>query len=168
MRRVERSGARLIQQPYLGGRRVITQRRVRPNRVVMHLPTLDQHLRLVQCVEHLTFQQLVRQLAVEALDVPVLPRASGGDVLGLHAYTLQPVTHRMGCELAAVVTADVARHALYEPKSNVVNRLRDRRQRFFVRYICASIRVLSASWGASRPAYMIPQIHCDTTLIGNK
>ena len=46
---------------------------MRPDCVEADPPTLDQHLCLMQRVEHLTLQQFVRQLRVEALDIAVLP-----------------------------------------------------------------------------------------------
>jgi len=38
---------------------------MRPSRVVLHSPTLDQHLSLVERVEDLQVEQLVAQLAIE-------------------------------------------------------------------------------------------------------
>jgi hypothetical protein len=46
---------------------------VRANRVVVLPPVLDQHLRLLQRVEDFSVQELVPELAVEALVAPVLP-----------------------------------------------------------------------------------------------
>ena len=50
-----------------------------PDPVVLATPTLDQHRRLQQRVEDLAVQKLVLQLAVEALDVAVFPRAPRPD-----------------------------------------------------------------------------------------
>jgi hypothetical protein len=50
-----------------------------PDPVVLAAPPLDQHLRLQQRVEDFAVQKLVPQLAVEALDVAVLPRAPRPD-----------------------------------------------------------------------------------------
>ena len=69
----------------------------------MPTPHLDQNLRLAQRVEDFPIQELVSELPIEALDVTILLRASGGDVPGLHIYTIKPITHRMGGELAALV-----------------------------------------------------------------
>ena len=55
----------------------ITQRTVRPDLVVRLPPILDKHLRFSQRVEDLTVEQFVPELPVEALVVPVLPRAAG-------------------------------------------------------------------------------------------
>ena len=76
---------------------------MRPDRVVVPAPAIDQHLRLSQAVEDLTVKQLVTQLAVEALDVAILSRAARLDVKRLHVHTLKPITHRRRGELATVV-----------------------------------------------------------------
>ena len=52
----------------------IAERAVRPDGVVVFAPALDQDLRLQQRVEDFAVEQLVAQLAVEALAVAVLPR----------------------------------------------------------------------------------------------
>ncbi len=46
-------------------------------RIVVPPPSFDEHLGLLQGVEDLSIQQLIPELAVEALVVAVLPRASG-------------------------------------------------------------------------------------------
>ena len=45
-----------------------------PAGVVLAPPALDEHLRLQERVELLSGQQLIPQLAVEALDVAVFPK----------------------------------------------------------------------------------------------
>ena len=47
---------------------------MRSDRVVMSPPLLDQHFSLLERVEDLFVEQLVSELAVEALVVAVLPR----------------------------------------------------------------------------------------------
>lgn len=49
----------------------------------MPAPPLAQHLRLQHRVEYLQVQQLIPKLAVERLDVAILPGASGLDVEGV-------------------------------------------------------------------------------------
>src|SRR5690606_16369514 len=56
-------------------------------------------------------EQLVSQLPVEALDVPVLPGRAKLDVQGLHTDLSEPAPHRLGRKLGPVVRADVPRHA---------------------------------------------------------
>src|SRR5271156_140792 len=58
----------------------VAQRRMRPLRVIFHAPPLRQNLGLLQRVKNLAVQELISQLAVEALAIPVLPRTSGLDV----------------------------------------------------------------------------------------
>src|SRR3712207_7873843 len=53
--------------------------RVRPDRIVVPPPGLDEDLRLAQRVEDLAVEQLVAELAVERVAVAVLPRAAGSD-----------------------------------------------------------------------------------------
>ena len=67
---------RLVNQPRRRRRRVVAQTAVKADRVVIHPPTLDQHLRHVQRVEDFRLRQLIGQLPVAARDVTVLPRAA--------------------------------------------------------------------------------------------
>ncbi len=52
------------------------QRAMGPDRIEFPSPTLDQDLDLRQRVEDLAIEQLIAQLAVEGLDITVLPWAS--------------------------------------------------------------------------------------------
>ena len=63
---------------------------MRPDLVVLLPPELDQDLRLLQRVEDLSVQQLIAQLPVEALDVPVLPRRTRLDEQRLYLDVLEP------------------------------------------------------------------------------
>jgi hypothetical protein len=71
--------------------------------VVLDTPAFDQDLRLQKPLEDFTVEQFIPQLAIEALDVAVLPRAARFDVQRLYADLLQPLTHLLGGELRAVV-----------------------------------------------------------------
>ena len=64
--------------------------------IVEPSPLLDEYRCLGQCVEDLSVQELVPQLAVEALVVAVLPRASRLDVECLHAEPGQPPPNELG------------------------------------------------------------------------
>ncbi len=66
--------------PGLRRRWFITQRRVRPDGVVVDSPPFRQHSDLLHRVEDLTVQELVPQLRVEALAVAVFPRTSRFDI----------------------------------------------------------------------------------------
>ena len=66
-------------------------------------PSLDQHLRFLQCVEHFPIKELVAQFRVKALAIAVLPRASRRDVERLHVQPPQPLAQGRGNELRAVV-----------------------------------------------------------------
>src|SRR2546421_563429 len=89
----------------------VADRGMRPDRVVVPSPTLDDDLGLAQGVEDLAIEKLVAQPRVKALDVPVLPRAARGDVGGLCADRADPILYRLGDEFGAVIGTDVRRHA---------------------------------------------------------
>ncbi len=84
---------------------------MRPDRVVVIAPLFNQHFRLLERVEDLTGEQLVAELAVEALAVTVLPRRARLDEERLHTDALQPLAHDPSRELRPVVRPDVLRHA---------------------------------------------------------
>ena len=77
-------------------------------------PSLDQHLGFLERVEDLAVQQLVAQLAVEALVVAVLPRAAALDEQRPHADPAEPSPHRLGGEFPAVARADVVGRAAFD------------------------------------------------------
>ena len=83
---------------------------MRAHAVVVLAPALDQHSCLGDRVEDLAVQQLVTQLAVEALHVAVLPGTARLDVERLHADFPEPCPHRLRGEFASVVAAHVVRH----------------------------------------------------------
>ncbi len=84
---------------------------MRPHRVVVNPPTIDQDLGFTQRVEDLAVEQLVSEFAVEALDVPVLPWTPGLDVQRGHAHFAQPVPHHIGGELRSIIRANIFRYA---------------------------------------------------------
>jgi hypothetical protein len=81
---------------------------VRPYRVVVPTPALDDHLRFLQGVEDLSFQQLIPELRVEALAIAVLPGATRLNVSRLRPDRANPGPNRFGDELAAVVGTNIA------------------------------------------------------------
>jgi hypothetical protein len=56
---------------------------VRPDRIVVFAPLLDDDSCFLETVEDLAIEQFVAQLAVEALAVTILPGAARRDVKGL-------------------------------------------------------------------------------------
>jgi|TARA_Y100000031_G_C8170353_1_gene361478 hypothetical protein len=56
--------------------------------IVFVAPLLREHLYLPEGFEDLPVQELISQLAIEALYVPVLPWASGRDEEGLNSKAL--------------------------------------------------------------------------------
>ena len=81
-------------------------------------PSLDDHAGLPHVVESLAVQALVAELAVEALDVAVLPRSARRDERGTNILVPQPAHHGPGRELGTVVAAQVLGLAveLHEPR----------------------------------------------------
>lgn len=73
------------------------------HRVVVTSPVFDHDLGLLQCVEDFTIEQLIAQLAVEALAIAILPWTSRFDVSGLGSDGADPIPERLGNELGAVV-----------------------------------------------------------------
>src|SRR6266550_834509 len=84
---------------------------MRPDRVVVASPALDDDLGLAQSVEDLAVEQLIAKAGVEALDVAVLPRAAPLDVGSLGTDYRDPFLHGFGDELRSVVRADVSGNA---------------------------------------------------------
>src|SRR5690606_35192039 len=72
---------------------------------------LDDDPGLGQAVEDLTIKQFIAQLRVEALAIAVLPGASRLDKRGLCTNGHDPLPHRLGNELRAVVGTNMARYA---------------------------------------------------------
>src|SRR6266446_300870 len=99
---------------YLRCWRLVSERCVRPDRVVVPPPTLDDDLGLAQSVEDFAVEQLVAQASVEALDVAVLPGAASLDVGGLGTDNRDPFLHCLGEELRSVVGPDVSGNALQD------------------------------------------------------
>src|ERR1700751_1557279 len=80
---------------------------MRANHIVVLSPTLDDDFGFAQRVEDLAIEKLVAQPRVEALDEAVLPWAARRDVGGLCADCADPLLHRLGDELRAVVGTNV-------------------------------------------------------------
>ena len=79
--------------------------------VVVAPPVFDHDLGLLQCVEDFTIEQLVTQLAVEALAIAILPRTTRLDVSGPGSDRGDPFPKSNGNKLRAVVGAYVSRNA---------------------------------------------------------
>jgi hypothetical protein len=84
---------------------------VRPDRIVVTSPALDDDLGLAQSIEDLAVEQLITKAGVEALDVAVLPRAAPLDVSGLGTDSRDPFLRSLGDELRSVVGPDVSGNA---------------------------------------------------------
>src|SRR5215207_1103882 len=111
-RRGRRSWAGMRSRPLhcLRGWRPVAQGGVRPDRVVVLAPSFDDDPGLLQRVEDLAIEQLVAELRIETLAIAVLPRTAWHDVGCLRPDSGNPLAHRLGNELWAVVGTNVARH----------------------------------------------------------
>lgn len=78
---------------------------MRPLVVVEVTPALDDDLRFARILEPLAVEALVSQLAVEALDVAVLPRTARCDERRTDVLVSEPPHDRTGGKLGAVVAA---------------------------------------------------------------
>src|SRR2546421_2951890 len=88
---------------HLRCRSPVADRCMWPHRVVVTTPAFDDDLRLSQRVEDLAIKQLVAQPGIKTLDEPVLPRAARCDVGGLCSDGTDPLLHRLGNELRAII-----------------------------------------------------------------
>ena len=84
---------------------------MRTHGFVMPTPAFHDDPGLFERVEDLAVEEFVAQASIEALDVAILPWASGCDVGSLRPDGGDPVLHGRGDELRAVVGTDVLRHA---------------------------------------------------------
>ena len=89
------------------GGRLVADRGVRSDGIVVASPALDDDLGLSQRVEDLAVEQFVAQAGIKALDEAVLPRAAWCDVGGLCANSSDPVLHGFSDELGSIVGAHV-------------------------------------------------------------
>ena len=81
-----------------------------PDRVVLLPPVLNHNLGFLQAREYFSVQHLISELAIEALIIPVLPRAAGFNEQRLHPNMPQPLPHHPSRELWPVVGADMLRY----------------------------------------------------------
>src|SRR3954470_22744020 len=131
---------------------------MRANRIVVTAPALDDDLRLAQRVEDLAIEQFVAQARIEALDKAVLPWAARRDVGGLRADGADPLLHRFGNELRAIVGTDVLgtpRRMNRSESTSMTSIDLSRRETRMARHswvnssMMLSRRILRRSWGRS-------------------
>jgi hypothetical protein len=77
--------------------------------IVIHLPAIHNVSPLSQAEEQFAVEAFVPQLAVEALNVPILPRGTGFDEQRSDSQTFQPFLYRLARKLRAIVAPDVLR-----------------------------------------------------------
>ncbi len=69
---------------------------MRAHRIVIVPPAFDHDLGLLECVEDLSVEQPIAQLAVETLAIAILPRTARLDVRGLGSNGDDPIPQRLG------------------------------------------------------------------------
>lgn len=79
---------------------------MRPDRVVVDAPGLDDPPSLGECREDVLVEAFVAHPAIEALDDAVLHGLSGRDVVPLDALLGRPAQHGIAGQLRAVVGDD--------------------------------------------------------------
>jgi hypothetical protein len=84
---------------------------MRPDRIVVTSPALDDDLSLSKREEDFAIQQFIPQTGVEALDEAVLPGTSRCDVCGAGTNRRDPVLDSFGDELRTVIRSNVLRYA---------------------------------------------------------
>ena len=85
---------------------------MRPDRVVVDAPLLDEHLRFSQRVEDLPVQQFIAQLALEGSAMTLLPVASRSDANGRRTELCKPPLEPLDEHLRAIIRADVSWDAM--------------------------------------------------------
>ena len=98
---------------------------MQPDRVVMLVLLLEQHLGFPECLEAFAVQQFVPQPAVERLIVAVLPRRAWLDAGHLHHNPWRSISGRSGGELAPIVQPNMAgraamREQVHRKNQNVI------------------------------------------------
>src|ERR1035437_6656758 len=90
-------------------RRQVTQRRMRPDMIVVPLPVADLAPRVSQIQEPVLVQTLIPELAVEAFDVAILHRPARRDEVQLYSVLIRPPVQHLAGELRTVVDDHVLR-----------------------------------------------------------
>src|ERR1039458_1347920 len=90
-------------------RRQVTQRRMRPDMIVVPLPVADLAPRVSQIQEPVLVQTLIPELAVEAFDVAILHRPARRDEVQLYSVLIRPPVQDLAGELRTVVDDHVLR-----------------------------------------------------------
>src|SRR5665213_3198318 len=93
------------------GRRLVAQRRVRPDLVVVSSPAFDDDSRFFQRGEDLAVEQLVAKLRVEAFAIAIFPWASGFDVSRPGSRRGNPILHGGRYKFGSIAPTEGMREA---------------------------------------------------------
>src|SRR3546814_15818667 len=94
-----------------GRRCLISKGRVRPRLVVIFGPGRDHCAGMIEVEEQRLVQKLITHPAIEALDIAVLHRLAGRDIMPLDADLAAPCEHPLRCPPGPVVAAAHPRSA---------------------------------------------------------
>ena len=84
---------------------------MRPHRVEVTSPGLDDYASLREGVEDLSVEKFIAQPCIEALDEAILPRTTWCDVGGLGTHRGDPFLHRLRDKFGPVIGPNMLRHA---------------------------------------------------------
>src|SRR6266567_4501289 len=101
----------------IGRWRPVTERGMRPRRVVVSDPSSDDLASLIEIEEQALVEKFVAHAAVEGFDVGILHRLAGRDVVPFHLMLFAPAPDRIRGELGAVIPHLRARSAVIAPAS---------------------------------------------------
>src|SRR5260370_6389122 len=95
----------------IGRGRPVTERGMRPRRVVVSYPSSDDLASLVEIEEQALVEKFVAHAAVEGFDVAMLHRLAGRDVVPFHLMLFAPAQDSIRGELGTVIGHDHPRLA---------------------------------------------------------
>src|SRR6266516_4620928 len=95
----------------IGRWRPVTERGMRPRRVVVSDPSSDDLASLIEIEEQALVEKFVAHAAVEGFDVAILHRLAGRDVVPFHLMLFAPAQDSIRGELGTVIGHDHPRLA---------------------------------------------------------
>ena len=107
-KRAGRRALKLLKRPARFERRLVSQRRMRPDGIVIVAPDRQLPAGVLQGVEDLLIQKLVAEAAVERLDEGVLLRLARVDIMPRHPILVGPLQDGAAGELGAVIADDAS------------------------------------------------------------
>ena len=75
--------------------------------VVVNAPLLDEDVRFFECIEYLPVQKFVTNFAIEAFNIPVLPRRTCLNISRLRADGVDPPANSFCNTFRPIVVTDI-------------------------------------------------------------